>query len=151
MYQKVVPPSEKPKDDKGYFEILSKAVFNAGFSYQVVRNKWEGTKEVFHDFDPEILSNWTVDEISVALESPKIIRNSKKVIAIVSNAKVFLEIVKKHKSFENYLKSFCDKQYEEKQKILSKQFKWLGPTGAHFFLLSVGEDAPPCEEIIKPS
>ena len=33
MYQKVVPPSEKPEDDKGYFEILSKAVFNAGFSY----------------------------------------------------------------------------------------------------------------------
>ena len=151
MYQKVVPPSEKPKDDKGYFEILSKAVFNAGFSYQVVRNKWEGIKEVFHDFDPETLSNWTVDEISVALESPKIIRNSKKVIAIVSNAKVFLEIVKQHESFKNYLKSFCDKPYEEKQKIISKQFKWLGPQGAHFFLWSVGEDAPPCEEIIKPN
>jgi 3-methyladenine DNA glycosylase Tag len=46
MYQKVEPPREKPKDDKGYFEILSKAVFNAGFSYQVVRNKWEGIKEL---------------------------------------------------------------------------------------------------------
>lgn len=148
MYQKVVPPRNKPKDDKVYFEILSKAVFNAGFSYQVVRNKWEGTKEVFHDFDPEILSNWTVDEISDALESPKIIRNSKKVIAIVSNAKVFLDIISKHKSFENYLKSFRDKPYEQKQEILSKQFKWLGPRGAHFFLWSVGEDAPPCEEII---
>jgi len=151
MYQKVVPPREKPKDDKGYFELLSKAVFNAGFSYKVVRNKWEGTMEVFHEFEPKILSKWTVDEISDALESPKIIRNSKKVTAIVSNAKVFLEIVKKHKSFENFLNSFRDKCYEEKQKILSKQFKWLGPTGAHFFLWSVGEDAPPCEEIIKPN
>ncbi len=151
MYQKVVPPREKPKDDKGYFEVLSKAVFNAGFSYQVVNNKWEGTKEVFHEFDPEILSKWTVDEISVALESLKIIRNSKKVTAIISNAKVFLNIVREHKSFENFLKSFRDKTYEEKQKILSKQFKWLGPRGAHFFLWSVGEDAPPCEEIIKPN
>ena len=151
MYQKVVPPRNKPKDDKGYFEILSKAVFNAGFSYQVVRNKWEGTKEVFHDFDPEILSNWTVDEISDALESPKIIRNSRKVTAIVSNAKVFLDIVKKHKSFENFLKSFEEKPYEEKQKILSKLFKWLGPTGSHFFLWSIGEDAPPCEEIVNPN
>ncbi|MHA2284006.1 MAG: DNA-3-methyladenine glycosylase I [Promethearchaeota archaeon] len=149
MYQKVEPPRNKPKDDKGYFEVLSKAVFNAGFSYQVVNNKWEGTKEVFHDFEPKILSNWTVDEISVALESPKIIRNSRKVIAIVSNAKVFLDIVNKHKSFENFLKSFRDKPYEERLKILSKQFKWLGRTGSHFFLWSVGEDAPPCEEIIK--
>ena len=151
MYQKVEPPRKKPKGDRGYFEVLSKAVFNAGFSYQVVRNKWEGINEVFHDFEPEILSKWTVDEIADALESPKIIRNSRKVTAIVSNAKVFLDIVREYKSFENYLKSFRDKPYEEKQKILSKQFKWLGPTGAHFFLWSIGEDAPPCEQVISLS
>jgi len=149
MAQKIIPPQEKPIDEKGYFEILSKAVFNAGFSYQVVRTKWEGIKEVFNDFDPEIVSNWTIDEVSDALESPKIIRNSKKVNAIVSNAKIFLELVRKHSSFENFLESFRDKCYEDKQQIIAKQFKWLGPTGAHFFLWSIGEDAPPCEALIK--
>ena len=149
MYQKVIPPRKKPSNERGYFEILSKAVFNAGFSYQVVNRKWEGIKEVFHEFDPKIISKWTVDEISNALESPKIIRNSRKVTAIVSNASIFLEILEKHGSFENYLKSFREKPYVEKQKILSKQFKWLGPTGAHFFLWSVGEDAPPCEQVIN--
>jgi 3-methyladenine DNA glycosylase Tag len=98
-----------------------------------------------------VLSKWTVDEIATALESPKIIRNSRKVTAIVSNAKVFLDIIKKHKSFDNFLKSFCDKSYDERRKILSKKFKWLGMTGAHFFLWSVGEDAPPCEQVIRPN
>lgn len=149
LYQKVVPPKKKPTDDKGYFEILSKAVFNAGFSYQVVNRKWEGIKEVFNEFEPKKISKWTVDEVSTALGSPKNIRNSRKVNAIVSNAKIFLELLEKHGSFDNYLKSFRNKPYEEKQKILSKQFKWLGPTGAHFFLWSVGEDAPPCEQVIK--
>ena len=149
MYQKVVPPQKIPKGNDGYFEVLSKAVFNAGFSYQVVNNKWEGIREIFNEFDPKILSNWTIDEISNALNSPKIIRNSKKVKAIVSNAKVFLELIKKHGTFEAYLKSFRNKTYDERLKILSKQFKWLGPTGAHFFLWSVGENAPPCEEVIK--
>jgi len=148
MTQKMVPPRNKPHDDKGYFEILSKAVFNAGFSYQVVNAKWEGMKKVFHDFDPEILSNWTVDEISEALKSPKIIRNHRKVTAIISNAKTFLDIIKEHKSFENYLGSFRDKPYDVRQDIISKPFKWLGPTGAHFFLWSVGEEAPSCEQII---
>ncbi|MHA2289738.1 MAG: DNA-3-methyladenine glycosylase I [Promethearchaeota archaeon] len=148
MTQKMIPPQQKPKDEKGYFEILSKAVFNAGFSWKVVRNKWKGMKEVFADFDPIILSKWTVDEISEALESPKIIRNSKKVQAIVSNAKTFLELVDNFDSFDNYLESFRDKSCEERQQIISKQFKWLGPTGSHFFLWSIGEDAPPCEEII---
>ena len=41
--------------------------------------------------------------------------------------------------------------YEEVIKILSKQFKWLGPTGAHYFLWCVGEDVPPCEQVIKKS
>lgn len=149
MAQKIIPPQYKPLDEKGYFETLSKAVFNAGFSYQVVNTKWEGTKEVFEDFDPKIISEWTIDDISDALESPKIIRNGNKVKAIVSNAKIFLELVEKHKSFDNYLNSFRDKPYEEKQQIIAKQFKWLGPTGAHFFLWSVGEDAPPCEAVIK--
>ena len=149
MALKIIPPQEKPENEKGYFEILSKAVFNAGFSYQVVNTKWEGIKEVFKEFDPEIVSNWTIDEVSDALESPKIIRNSKKVKAIVSNAQVFLDLVKKYRSFENYLESFRDKSYEEKQKIIAKQFKWLGPTGAHFFLWSIGEDVPPCEALIN--
>ncbi|MHA2400811.1 MAG: DNA-3-methyladenine glycosylase I [Promethearchaeota archaeon] len=149
MYQKVEPPRKKPKEDKGYFEILSKAVFNAGFSYRVVDNKWKDIKEVFNEFEPKILSKWTVDEISKALNSPRIIRNSRKIKAIIDNASVFLELSKKHGSFENYLKTFKDEPYEERQKIISKQFKWLGPTGAHFFLWSVGEDAPPCEYIIN--
>ena len=149
MAQKIIPPQEKPKNEKGYFEILSKAVFNAGFSYQVVNAKWEGTKEIFEEFDPKILSIWTVDEISSALESPKIIRNAKKVKAIISNAKIFLELVEQYHSFEDFLKSFRTKPYEEKQKILAKYFKWLGPTGAHFFLWSIGEDVPPCEALIK--
>ncbi|MFX1323873.1 MAG: DNA-3-methyladenine glycosylase I, partial [Promethearchaeota archaeon] len=79
---------------------------------------------------------------------PKIIRNSKKVNAIITNASTFLDIVKKFGSFEDYLKSFRDKSYEDRQKVLSKQFKWLGPTGAHFFLWSVGEDAAPCEQVV---
>ncbi len=149
MQQKVIPLRKKPTDEKEYFEILSKAVFNAGFSYQVVRRKWDDIKEAFHNFDPTIISNWTVDEIAHVLESPKIIRNSKKVTAIVSNAKLFLEILEKHGSFENYLKSFREKPFEERQKILSKQFKWLGPTGAYFFLWSVGEDTPPHTQILK--
>ena len=151
MSQKIIPPQQKPNNENGYFEILSKAVFNAGFSYQVVNTKWKGIKEVFNEFDPEILSNWTIDDISDAMESPKMIRNSRKVKAIVSNAKIFLELIDEHRSFENYLKSFRNKSYEEKQLILAKQFKWLGPTGAHFFLWSIGEDVPPCETVIKKS
>jgi 3-methyladenine DNA glycosylase Tag len=118
MYQKVVPPRKKPELENGYFEMLSKAVFNAGFSYRVVDAKWEGIREVFNNFDPKIISKWTNDEVSDALTSPKIIRNSRKVNAIVSNANIFLDLVKKFGSFENYLESFRDKCYEDRRNLL---------------------------------
>lgn len=129
--------------------MLSKAVFNSGFSYQVVNAKWAGTKQIFKNFDPEILSKWSIDEITNALESPKIIRNSRKVNAIVSNAGVFLKLVEKHGSFKNYLFSLRQKSYKSKVKEISSQFKWLGPTGVFFFLWSVGEEVPPHEEVMR--
>jgi DNA-3-methyladenine glycosylase I len=97
MKEKIIPPQIKPKNDKGYHEII---------------------------------------------------RNGKKMNAIVSNAKVFNELVEKYGSFEKFLDSFREASYEDRLKTLSTQFKWLGRTGAHFFLWSIAEDAPPCEEII---
>ncbi len=115
----------------------------------MVNAKWSSTKQIFKNFDPEIISKWSIDEITQALESPKIIRSSRKVNAIVSNAGVFMKLVERHGSFKNYLFSLKQKSYEGKVKEISSKFKWLGPTGVYLFLWSVGENVPPHEVIIK--
>ncbi|MFQ5855357.1 MAG: hypothetical protein ACE5LU_06930 [Anaerolineae bacterium] len=33
-----IPPRQKPANDNGYFEQLTKAMFQAGFSWQVINN-----------------------------------------------------------------------------------------------------------------
>jgi 3-methyladenine DNA glycosylase Tag len=46
-----IPPRKKPTDDNDYFEELTKAIFQAGFSWRVIRDKWPGFQRAFDRFD----------------------------------------------------------------------------------------------------
>ena len=35
-----IPERKKPVNDDGYLEELTKAIFQAGFSWRVIRDKW---------------------------------------------------------------------------------------------------------------
>ena len=45
------PEKITPDGDDGYFEQLTKAVFRAGFSWAVIREKWDGFTESFDKFE----------------------------------------------------------------------------------------------------
>ena len=119
----IIPNKIKPKDDQGYFEIITKSVFQAGFSFEVIERKWEGFREVFSNFDPNIISKWSEADIIEALESTLIVRNPRKIQATVANAKTFQEIVKENGSFSKFIDSMKNLEYEEKSEIISSKFK----------------------------
>ena len=141
----IIPNKIKPKDDQGYFEVITKSVFQAGFSFEVIERKWEGFREVFFNFDPKIISKWSEGDIIEALESTLIVRNPRKIKATVENAKTFQEIIKQNGSFEKYLDSMKDLDYEEKSKEISSKFKWMGKTGTFVFFYSINEEVPEWE------
>ena len=45
-----IPPRIKPENDSGYFEQLTKAVFQSGFSWAVIRDKWPNFVRAFDGF-----------------------------------------------------------------------------------------------------
>ena len=49
--EKGAPDQIKPKHLGDYLEVMSKAVFQSGMSWDVVESKWPTTREAFHDFD----------------------------------------------------------------------------------------------------
>lgn len=142
----IIPPRKRPNNDNEYFEILSKAVFQAGFSFKVVHDKWSGISKFFHNFDTERIADWGAMEVADALENPDMIRNTKKIKAIISNAQRFNELVEEHGSFSNYVDTITRLPYEERKKLLVSNFKWLGKTGAYFFLYCIDDDVPNWEE-----
>jgi 3-methyladenine DNA glycosylase Tag len=138
------PKKIKPKSLADYLEVMSRSVFQTGISWKVVEIKWPSIKEAFHGFDPKVISKLTIDEIDMLVEDKRIIRNRRKVEAIVSNASRLLELEASYGGFQKYLRSFDS--FDELIKDLRKQFKYLGDMGSYYFLWVVNEKVPPYEE-----
>ena len=123
---------------------MSKAVFQAGMSRKVVEAKWPGIRDAFLGFDAQAIATLTPDALDALTKDPRVIRNRRKLEAIVSNAARIVELDRKHGTFREYLRSHHS--FEATVNDLRKQFKFLGDMGCYYFLYVVGEKVPPHEE-----
>ena len=123
---------------------MSKAVFQSGISWRVVESKWPGTREAFQGFDAEAVADFNEPELDALTNDSRVIRNRRKLEAVVENAARMVELAERHGSFQNYLRSHSD--FAATVKDLRKQFKFVGEMGAYYFLYVVGEEVPSYEE-----
>lgn len=132
----------RPKNDKGYFEEMTKAVFRSGMKWNVIDKKWPGFKKAFANFSIQKVARFDDPELERLIKNEEIIRNHKKVMATLHNAHEFLSIRKEHGSFADYLKTTGRKGEEVLWKDLSKRFSFMGESTTLFFLRAVGEKMP---------
>ena len=146
------PEKIQPRSLADYLEIMSKAVFYTGISWQVVDSKWPGIREAFRGFDPQAIAAFTPDDLDALTNDPRVIRNRRKLEAIVENARQMLALEERYGSpstssgqgFRNYLRSHGS--FEATVKDLRKCFRFLGDMGAYYFLWVVGEEVPSYED-----
>jgi 3-methyladenine DNA glycosylase Tag len=142
----IIPPRRRPADDNGYFEMLAQAVFQAGFSWRVVRDKWPGFQRAFDGFDIEKVARYDFTDIERLLADPGIIRNGRKIEAVIANARVMQGLIAEHGSFYAYLRTLDHLPYEKRKRELARRFRWLGRTGVFCFLWCVDEEVPDWED-----
>ena len=138
------PPQITPKRLGDYLEVMSKAVFQSGMSWQVVNKKWDGIRDAFRDFDAEAVARLGEREIDALTQDTRVIRNRRKIEAIIENANTMLALEAEHGGFRKYLRSHGG--FEATVADLRKQFKFVGETGCYIFLYIVGEEVPPHDE-----
>ncbi len=132
---------ERPPNDDAYFENMTRVIFLAGLSWKMIDNKWEGFKQAFKGFSSEAVAKFSDKDVQRLISNEKIVRNHAKIIATINNARQFLNLKKKHGSFQRYLDSLDKSEnYAIVIKELSKQFSRMGPSSARIFLYSVGEN-----------
>lgn len=146
MAQYEIPPRSVPENDAGYFEKITQAVFQAGFSWQVIRSKWPGFTRAFAGFDIDTVAAFGEEDVERLLEDKGIVRNGRKIEATIANARTCQTLIDQYGSIPGYLHSMDGLDYYQRSKLFSKQFKFMGPMGAYFFFYSVGEDVPPYDE-----
>ena len=95
-------------DDFKLFELLCLEGAQAGLSWITVLKKRENYRLAFDNFDPEKIAKYDDRKIFELLQNPGIIRNRLKVKSFIGNAKAFLNIVSKQKSFSSYIWQFTE-------------------------------------------
>jgi len=139
------PPERiEPASLDDYLEVMSKAVFQSGMSWRVVEAKWPGIREAFQDFNAQKVADFSVFEVEELARDTRVIRNRRKLAAIVDNAHRMIELDRENGSFRSYLRSHGD--FDATLAALRKDFKFMGPTSVYYFLYVVGEEVPPHEE-----
>jgi 3-methyladenine DNA glycosylase Tag len=130
-----------------YLNVMTRAVFQTGLSWKVIEAKWPGFLEAFSGFDPPRVASLTQPDIERLAEDTRIVRNRAKIEATIDNANALLALDAGAGGFKGWLRSRGD--FETTVKELRAHFRYLGETGAYYFLYVVGEPVPPHEEWMK--
>jgi DNA-3-methyladenine glycosylase I len=144
-------------NDQTLFEMINLEGAQAGLSWITVLKKRENYRLAFDSFDPQKIIQYDENKIKELMQNPGIIRNQKKIHAVIQNAKAFLKIKEEFGTFAAYVWNFVDGaplinhwlSHEEVpvtttvSEALSKDlkkrgFKFVGSTICYSFMQAVG-------------
>ena len=138
-------------NEKYLYEMLILESFQAGLSWECVLNKRKAFEKAYDNFNIDKIVLYDDNKINELLNNKDIIRNRLKVKASIENSKIYKEILKEYKTFNNYLKSFTnDKVIYENDKTTNslsdsisedlkrRGMKFVGSTIIYSYLQAIG-------------
>jgi DNA-3-methyladenine glycosylase I len=144
-------------DDRRLFEFLILEGAQAGLSWSTVLKKRPGYRKAFDNFDVQKISQYSEDDVARLLVNSEIIRNKRKIAAIITNAQAFRQVQEEFGSFDRYIWQFVrgktiqnswakmadipssTPESEAMSKDLrQRRFKFVGPTICYAFMQAVG-------------
>ncbi len=126
--------------DRDYLAAMTKKIFQSGFIWRVVENKWDGFEEVFWGFEPFKLELASDEQIERMAQEKRIIRNYTKVKAVRENAVFVKEISDKHKGFGRFIANWPEEEITQLWLFLKKEGCRLGGNTGPYFLRTMGKD-----------
>ena len=126
--------------DDRYLAEMAKAVFSAGFSWKVIRNKWPGFEAAFDGFQPNRVAFYSDEDLDRLLSDAAIVRNGQKITATIENARFITATAKEHGSFGAFLGAWPRDDQAGLLAHLGKHGSRLGGATAQYFLRFSGYD-----------
>lgn len=140
-------------NDQRLFEKLCLETFQSGLSWRTILTKRESFRTAFHYFDFNTMALFGDKDIETLLENKDIVRNKRKILAVINNAKRAQEMVAKEGSLAAFIWRYepdettlppPETQTASKESTaLSKDLKklgwtFVGPTTMYAFMQSMG-------------
>lgn len=145
------------KDDRHLFLLLTVGVFQAGLSWQAAASKRDAFMRNFCEMDFQQVAAFFPDDIERIAKDPEMIRNPRKIKAVVQNARAIVGLLNEYDSFADYLWDFVGgvpivKQYDTPDEVPNnlpeatviardmkkRGFSFVGPIVTCMFLKAAG-------------
>lgn len=123
--------------DKELFEKLCLEIFQAGLSWRTVLHKREAFRQCFFDFDIGKVADISPKYVETLMNDKRIIRNRRKIEAVVNNANMHLEAFGKNGSFKTYVYTVGSADVLMRG-LKSRGYRFVGNIICESFLMSVG-------------
>jgi DNA-3-methyladenine glycosylase I len=144
-------------EDNKLFEFLVLDCFQAGLSWLIILKKRDAFRKAFSDFDPEKVAKYTEKDVERLVEDSNIVRNRKKILATINNARCLLQVQNEFGCFDAYIWRFVNRKAiqnsfvqlsdlpaeSDESKAMSKDlkkrgFQFVGPTICYAFMQAAG-------------
>ena len=122
-------------DDAVLFERLSLEIMQAGLSWLIVLKKRAALRAAFEGFDPARVALYGEAEVERMMGDAGIIRNRRKLIAIIENAKRLQGL---GSPFAAWLSAQPVQSKEDWVKLFKRTFVFVGGEVVGEFLMSIG-------------
>lgn len=126
-----------PYSDDAYFEALTAAVFQARFRPAIVQQRWPMMRVAFAEFRLAEVADWPDASLPELMARPGMIRNPKKILATLRNARDMQAIVSDCGSFQAYLAA-RQADPDALVKAIDEWAHYIGAPSIRFFLRCVG-------------
>lgn len=123
-----------------YFEVMSRAVFQAGLRWAGIAKNWDRYREAFSWFDPVAVAAYTEGDIDRLMRTDGILHSTRKIRGVIANAQALITIERDYGSMKAYLRSFAD--YAALSKDIRKRFTFMGEMNVWYFLFRTCEPVP---------
>lgn len=143
-------------DERQLFKMLTLELFQSGLSWSTIWKREQSFVVAFANFDAAKVAQFDQDDFNRLMNDKGIIRNRRKIMATINNAKVIGELRENGETFNNYVWSFVNfksqrlilngkrlpSQTAESKKMAQQMkkdgFQFIGPTTAYSFMTAVG-------------
>lgn len=126
--------------DDRWLANMTQCIFQAGFVWRVIRNKWPDFEKAFEGFHPRYWAQVPPEVLESLAKDERIVRNAQKINTVPVNAQFILDISQQHGSFSKWLAQFDARNMHELYNILKKQGSRLGGNSAMYLMRMMGKD-----------
>ena len=127
-------------DDRILAEF-SKRVFQAGFNWSVVENKWDGFERAFHSFNIGRNALMSDDDLDAHLKDTGIVRHGKKILSVRDNAVFLSELAKGYGTAAKCIAEWPSSDLISLWELMKKRGSRLGGLTGQYSLRFMGKDS----------